>query len=84
LSPGATPPDGGEHSMAEIVNCEICGGMYNERYLNAHKRLSHGRKSKAKTVVSPSSESKNLKAIFSMYERLSEDEKKKFLERLTS
>jgi hypothetical protein len=68
--------------MPEIVNCDVCGGMYNQRYLSAHKRLSHG--GRPKRGMPKINEPKALKAIFSMYAKLSEENKKKVLERLTT
>jgi len=66
--------------LSTIVKCEICGGVYNQRYLNAHKRLSHGRKRiKPKDAHS---EPEAVESIVSIYSQLSDDSKKKLRERL--
>ncbi len=30
--------------MSEIVKCEICGKLFNRRYVKSHKRLAHDKK----------------------------------------
>jgi len=68
--------------MSEIVKCDICGGVYNQRHLSSHKRLSHG---KSKTAnVSTTGEPEKLEAVLSLYEQLSDGEKKKVLDQLAS
>jgi hypothetical protein len=69
--------------LSSIVKCDICGGVYNKRYLNSHKRLSHyGRKKLA--IPSTATEPEAVEFIVSVYEQLSEDGKKKLLERLAA
>jgi len=60
--------------MSQIVKCEVCGRVYNRRYLNSHKRLSHGHREPSPSSLK--SESETVRAIVSMYERLSDEEKK--------
>jgi len=64
-------------SMPRVVKCDICGGLYNQSHLSSHKRLSHGKRKAVPT--SPNSEPETLKAILSLYERLSEEGKKEVL-----
>jgi len=66
--------------MPKVVRCDIFGGLYNQSHLSSHKRLSHGKRKAVAT--SPKSESETLKAILSLYERLSEEGKKEALSRL--
>jgi len=67
--------------MSEIVKCDICGGVYNRRYLNGHKRLSHGKKDLASQVKG---EREGLEAIVSLYTKLSDKNKKRVRERLSN
>jgi hypothetical protein len=67
--------------MSEIVRCEICGGMYNSRYLGGHKRLSHEKKNLASQLKN---ERERLQAIISLYANLSDRNKKRVRERLTA
>jgi len=68
--------------MSQIVRCEVCGGVYNQRYLRAHTRLSHRN---TQTVTSPSkSELEALEVILSLYTQLSDKNKKTLRERLTN
>jgi hypothetical protein len=66
--------------MPRVVKCDICGGLYNQSHLSSHKRLSHGKRKAVPT--SPKSEPETLKAILSLYERLSEEGKKEVLKLL--
>jgi hypothetical protein len=68
--------------MSQIVRCDVCGGVYNKRYLRAHKRLSHGR-SQALTA-STKSEPETVEAIVSMYAQLSDQSKKTIRDRLAN
>ena len=68
--------------MSEIVKCDICGGVYNQRHLSSHKRLSHG---KSRTSSPPAADDpEKLEAVLSLYEQLSDEEKKKVLDQLAS
>jgi len=68
--------------MSEIVKCDICGGVYNRRHLSSHKRLSHG---KSRTADLPTAGvPEKLEAVLSLYEQLSDEEKKKVLDQLAS
>jgi len=68
--------------MSEIVKCDICGGVYNQRHLSSHKRLSHGKSRTAN--LSTAGEPEKLGAVLSLFEQLSEEEKKKVLDQLAS
>ena len=59
--------------MGQIVKCEICGKIYNQRHLSSHKRLSHGQPVAPR---SPKNEEQSMETILSIYERLSERGKK--------
>lgn len=66
----------------ELVQCDVCGGLYNQSHLSSHKRLSHG---KRKVVaVSPKSDPETLTAILSPYEQLSDEGKKEVRNRLAT
>ena len=68
--------------MSQIVKCEICGHIYNERYLQIHMRRSHG---KAQNGASfPTSEQEAIEEILSLSKRLSEKGRKYVLERLSA
>jgi len=67
--------------MSQIVRCDICGGMYNQRYLSSHKRLSHGKHQAP--AHSPHKEPASAEEILSMYEGLPEERKKEVLKRLS-
>jgi len=69
-------------AMLKVVRCEICGGLYSQSHLSSHQRLSHG-KSKA-APASAKSEPETLKTILSLYERLTEEEKKEVFSRLSA
>jgi hypothetical protein len=69
-------------AMSEIVKCDICGGVYNQRHLSSHKRLSH---SKTRTSSPPAADDpEKLEALLSLYEQLSDAGKKEVLDQLTS
>lgn len=63
--------------MSQIVRCDVCGGVYNQRYLRAHKRLSHDR-----NHLAARTEPEALEAIVSLYTRLSDESKKMLRDRL--
>jgi hypothetical protein len=66
--------------MSEMVNCNVCGRVYNQRYLTAHKRLSHGR---TMTLFSQArTEPETLEVIVSIYAQLPEKVRKELRERL--
>jgi hypothetical protein len=68
--------------MSQIVKCDICGRVYNQSYLNSHKRLSHSNGGTA--VPSAESEPETLERIVSMYGQLSESRKKEVRIRLSN
>jgi hypothetical protein len=68
--------------MSQIVKCDICGRVYNQSYLNSHKRLSHGNGGTA--VSSAEGEPETLEKIVSLYAQLSESRKKEVRIRLST
>ncbi len=68
--------------MSQIVKCEICGHVYNKRYLQIHIRRSHGQQPGSASPVS--SESEAIQQILSLSERLSDEGRKRLLERLSA
>ena len=66
--------------MSPIVKCDVCGGIYNEKYVSSHRRLAHGR---AKVpAFSTRNHPDALEMIVSMYAQLSDESKKEVRERL--
>ncbi|PYT99327.1 MAG: hypothetical protein DMG38_12025 [Acidobacteria bacterium] len=65
--------------MGQIVKCDVCGKIYNQSHLSAHKRMSHGQREKLR---SNKNEPASVAAIVSMYEQLPEEGKKEVLNRL--
>ena len=57
------------------VRCDVCGGIFNQRYLASHRRLAHG-KSKGSTA-SDSGEEEAIQTIVSLYEDLSHEGRKR-------
>jgi hypothetical protein len=68
--------------MTQIVKCDICGGLYSESHLSSHKRLSHGKRKRS--LRSFKNQPASLELILSLYEGLSEDQKKELRERLAA
>lgn len=68
--------------MSEIVKCEICGKMFNQRYVKSHIRLSHEKKPSPGS--SELSEPEVMQEILSLYGRLSDDRRKELQTRLES
>ena len=66
--------------MSQIVRCDVCGGVYNQRYLRAHQRLSH----RIKQTSSAKSEPEALEVIASLYAQLSDENKKALRDRLAT
>jgi hypothetical protein len=70
----------GDRGMGQIVKCDICGKIYNESHLTTHKRLSHGKRHAS--LRSSKNGTASVEVILSLYEGLSEDQKKKVRDRL--
>ena len=66
--------------MSQIVKCEVCGGLFNQRYLVSHKRLAHREKRGAgeATKVEP----ETINTILSLYKQLSLQGQKDLIDRL--
>lgn len=62
--------------MPKVVKCDVCGGLYNQSHLSSHKRLSHGKRESSSR--SSKDESASLEMILSVYERLSDEGKRKY------
>jgi len=71
-----------EYAMAKTVRCDICGGLYNQRHLSSHKRLSHGKREKPAGFSKQ--EPPSIAMIVSLYKQLPEKQKKEVLDRLAS
>jgi hypothetical protein len=67
--------------MSEAVKCDICGGLYNSRYLASHKRWAHPKTEKSED--SYLTESAAAERILSLFGRLSPEGRKRVLQRLT-
>jgi hypothetical protein len=67
--------------MSEAVKCDICGALYNSRYLASHKRWAHAKKEKSEDSDLTEPEATN--RIVSLFERLSPEGRKRLLQRLT-
>jgi hypothetical protein len=65
--------------MAELVKCDICGKVSNKSHVASHKRLAHG---KRVTAAYCPSEPEAIEVIVSLHARLSEEGKRKVLERV--
>lgn len=66
--------------MSEAVKCDICGALYNSRYLASHKRWAHPKKEKSEEP--DLAEPEATKRILSLFERLSPESRKRILQRL--
>ena len=66
--------------MSQIVRCDVCNGVYNQRYIRAHKRLSH----RITQTPSAKSEPEALEAIVLLYAQLSDESKKLLKDRLSN
>lgn len=69
--------------MAQMVNCEVCGGLYSSSHLKSHKRLAHGKKSTS-PATTPLAGQDAIQMIFTLFDGLSSKDKKLLLERLAS
>jgi hypothetical protein len=68
--------------MSQIVKCDVCGGTYNSRTVNSHKRLSHG---KGRTSnPSTAGEPQKLEAFLALYGQLSDEAKKQVRDQLAT
>jgi hypothetical protein len=68
--------------MAQMVRCDICGGLYNQSHLSSHKRLSHGRRKRSPS--SPKNDREALEMIVSLYRQLSGESRKEVLNLLAA
>jgi hypothetical protein len=66
--------------MSQIVRCDVCGGVYNKRYLRAHQRLSH----RITQTSVAKSEPEALEVIVYLYAQLSDENKKVLRDRLAT
>lgn len=65
--------------MSNIVTCDVCGKIFNQSHLGAHKRLAHGRRPQGSVA---SAEPETMNTILSAYEKLSAEDQEELLERL--
>jgi hypothetical protein len=68
--------------MGQIVKCDICGKIYNQRHLSSHQRLAHGKR--ISSFHSSKNEEASVGTILSLYEKLPEELKKEVLNRLAA
>lgn len=68
--------------MSQIVTCDVCGKIYNQRHLSSHQRLAHGKRTAPPPP--PKSEEAKIETILSLYERLSVEGKKEVLDVLSA
>jgi hypothetical protein len=54
--------------MSRIVKCDVCGRIYSQSYLSAHKRLAH---KEAAQSVSAAGEHETIQAVLRLYGQLS-------------
>jgi hypothetical protein len=64
-----------------VVRCNICHGLFNERYLASHKRLAH--EQRAPGTARPISEKEAILEILRRFDGLSPKAKKKVVDMLT-
>lgn len=50
--------------MSQAVKCEVCGGIYNSRYLASHKRWAHHGHNNPLSQVSEEEAMKQIVALF--------------------
>jgi hypothetical protein len=67
--------------MSEAVKCDICGALYNSRYLASHKRWAHQKRGKIED--SDLTEREATARILSLFEGLSPESRKRILQRLS-
>lgn len=67
--------------MSQTVKCAICGGVYNQRYLSSHKRMSHGQNA---VTSSKRDDAETLEMIVSLYAELRDETKKEVRNRLAN
>ena len=64
--------------VSQMVKCDVCGGHYNQRYLNSHKRLSHRNKSESISV----DETRAVDTILALCKQISAKARRNLLRRL--
>jgi len=63
---------------SQMVKCDVCGGRYNQRYLNSHKRLSHRDKSESISA----DETRTVDTILALCKQLSAKARRNLLRQL--
>ena len=66
--------------MAEVVKCDVCKKVFNKSYVSSHKRLAHRDDVKP---IPGASELETIETIASLIARLSDEGRRKVLERIT-
>jgi len=56
-----------------IVTCDVCGKVFSQSYLHAHKRLAHPKRDESTSAptTAPISDKEAMQKIVSLYESLS-------------
>ena len=68
-----------EWLMTGLVKCDICGKMFNTRYLSSHKRIVHA---DGEEDAKERKQQEVMRKISGLYKGLSAENRKKVLERL--
>ena len=68
--------------MADIVRCEICGRIFNARYIASHKRRAHQKSGGPGRALTKSQD--KIQEILSLFQGLPNKDKKAVLDRLSA
>ena len=68
--------------MADIVRCEICGRIFNARYIASHKRRAHQKNVAAGRAATKPQD--KIEEILSLFRGLADEDKKAVLARLSA
>ena len=68
--------------MADIVRCEICGRIFNARYIASHKRRAHQKNAGAGRALTKPQDM--IEQILSLFQGLADADKKEVLARLSA
>ncbi len=63
------------------VTCDVCGGIFSQRYLASHKRLAHAKN--GASTAAPITEKRVIQKIAFLYESLSVNGRKRVIRLLT-
>ena len=63
------------------VTCDVCGGIFSQRYLASHKRLAHAKN--GASTAAPITEKRVIQKIAFLYESLSVKGRKRVIRHLS-